>query len=327
MPDARLFVDVDSIETGEDFAEAIYEAIDSCRVLVVLIGPKWATLLDEEGRRRLDDPGDYVRFEVRVALQRGILVIPVLVDGAKPLRHQQLPSDLRQLARLNALELSHTRYDYDVTRLVELIQGTLASASSNVHQSIAMANAEIRAEKSSLRAQFATYPPQLLALWKAQYRARDLMPYRSLAGDAPLLSTLYIEQAVEGKTKEYRSSPRPQSIAEALAIHRHILIIGDPGSGKSTSLYQLAAQAAAWWTGNTSKPILDPSDAPSGLTVPVRVSAQALIGNSLSYAIKKSVMEDLAEYLDLPVLSADIFAQEPLPSIPWLIMIDGIMRY
>jgi hypothetical protein len=126
IPDVHVFMDLDSIEAGVDFAEAIREAIDSCAVLVALIGQKWATLADEEGHRRIDNPDDFVRFEVQAALERGVRVIPVLVDGAKPLRQQQLPSELQKLARLNALELSYSRYQYDADRLLDLIRRVLA---------------------------------------------------------------------------------------------------------------------------------------------------------------------------------------------------------
>ena len=98
VPDARVFVDLDSIEAGLDFAEVIRQAIDSCAVLVALIGRQWLTLTDEEGHRRLDNPDDLVRFEVQTALDRGVRVIPVLVDGARPLRQHELPTDLSKLA-------------------------------------------------------------------------------------------------------------------------------------------------------------------------------------------------------------------------------------
>lgn len=126
IPDVHVFMDLDSIEAGVDFAEAIREAIDSCAVLVALIGRQWATLADEEGHRRIDNPDDFVRFEVQAALERGVRLIPVLVDGARPLRQQQLPSELQKLARLNALELSYSRYQYDADRLLDLIRRVLA---------------------------------------------------------------------------------------------------------------------------------------------------------------------------------------------------------
>ena len=64
----------------------------------------------------------------RQRLKRGVRVIPVLVDGARPLRQQQLPAELHKLARLNALELSYGRYQYDSGRLLDLIQRVLAAA-------------------------------------------------------------------------------------------------------------------------------------------------------------------------------------------------------
>jgi hypothetical protein len=128
FPDAQVFMDLDSIEAGLDFADVIGEAVDSCALFVALIGRQWATLADDAGNRRLDDPDDFVRFEVQAALERGVRVIPVLVDGAAPLRLQQLPSELHKLARLNAFELSYGRYQYDAERLIDLIQRVLAEA-------------------------------------------------------------------------------------------------------------------------------------------------------------------------------------------------------
>jgi TIR domain len=128
FPDTQVFMDLDSIEAGRDFAEVIAQAVRSCAVLVALIGPQWATITDEQGHRRLDAPHDYVRFEVRTALERDVRVIPVLVDGARPLRQEQLPKRLRKLARLNAHTLSLDHYEYDATRLLDLIQRVLAEA-------------------------------------------------------------------------------------------------------------------------------------------------------------------------------------------------------
>jgi hypothetical protein len=123
-------MDLDSIEGGADFAEVIQEAVESSGVLVALIGRQWATIADEGGRRRLDDPNDFVRFELRTALERGVRVIPVLVDGTKPVRQEQLPDDLAVLVRLNALDLGYARFDDDMGRLLKQIQPLLAPAAS-----------------------------------------------------------------------------------------------------------------------------------------------------------------------------------------------------
>ena len=128
FPHAPVFMDLDSIEGGVDFTEAIKSGLDSCAVLVALIGAKWLTVTDADGRRRIDDPDDLVRYEIRTALKLGVRVIPVLVDGAKALQPKQLPGDLQRLARLNALEMSYTRLDHDATRLAGVIDRVLEAA-------------------------------------------------------------------------------------------------------------------------------------------------------------------------------------------------------
>jgi TIR domain len=129
LPHTPVFMDLDSIEAGTDFAEAIKAGVGSCRVLIALIGPRWltATATGSRRRRRLDDPGDYVRFEIRTALERRARVIPVLVDGATMPDRRQLPDDLAPLARLNALPISYDRYEYDEGRLITAIQKLLAA--------------------------------------------------------------------------------------------------------------------------------------------------------------------------------------------------------
>jgi hypothetical protein len=65
----RVFIDVEAIEPGADFGEALVRAVAACRVLVVVIGPAWLSAVDEQGRRRIDDPDDWVRLEVGAALR------------------------------------------------------------------------------------------------------------------------------------------------------------------------------------------------------------------------------------------------------------------
>lgn len=121
----RVFMDVDTLDPGVDFVDAIEQAVGSCEVLIVLIGHEWLSRKDAAGQRRLDDPGDFVRLEVATALERKIRVIPVLVQGASMPRAEQLPPDLAKLARRNAIELSDARWAYDVDRLISTIAEVL----------------------------------------------------------------------------------------------------------------------------------------------------------------------------------------------------------
>jgi TIR domain len=122
----QVFRDVDDIPLGANFPDVIAKAVASCDVLLALIGSQWMTITDEEGKRRLDDPNDFVRLEIEAALQRDVLVIPILVRGAKMPRAGQLPGSLAELVHRNALELSSTSFDFDTGRLLEVLDETLA---------------------------------------------------------------------------------------------------------------------------------------------------------------------------------------------------------
>ena len=151
FPEARVFMDLDSIERGPDFHGDIREAVVSCVMLVVVIGRQWRTLADEGGHQRLGNQDDWVRFEVQAALESGMWVIPVLVDGAEPLREQQLPPELRTLARLHALELRSGRYECDADRLFDLIQRVLAAASGIACQPFPTANVAVSTTPQDVR--------------------------------------------------------------------------------------------------------------------------------------------------------------------------------
>jgi hypothetical protein len=91
----KIFVDVDKIRNFENFETNIFAAIDRSDVFVPVIGRRWLELADEAGQRRLDDPGDYVRREMARALDRGIRVLPVLVEDAMMPTAEQLPQEQR----------------------------------------------------------------------------------------------------------------------------------------------------------------------------------------------------------------------------------------
>jgi hypothetical protein len=122
----QVFKDVDSIQLGDDFVEVITRAVGSCDVLLALIGDQWLTISDEHGRRRLDNPDDFVRLEIEAALTRKVRVIPILVDGAGMPRADELPESLAKLVRRQALELSPSRFEFDTSRLLKVLDWTLA---------------------------------------------------------------------------------------------------------------------------------------------------------------------------------------------------------
>jgi formylglycine-generating enzyme required for sulfatase activity len=146
----NVFMDIDTIEPGLDFVEAIEQAVGSCDALIALIGKQWLTITDDAGRR-LDNPEDSVRLEIAAALARNIRVIPALVEGARMPRSTDLPDVLSRLARRNAIEISDTRFHYDVDRLIEVLDKALGAVKSA---------ADERGEASSARTALTSPQPR-----------------------------------------------------------------------------------------------------------------------------------------------------------------------
>ena len=62
--DDLVFLDSVSIEAGADFADEILGRVRSTQVLLAVVGPRWLTAADPSGRRRIDDPDDWIRREL-----------------------------------------------------------------------------------------------------------------------------------------------------------------------------------------------------------------------------------------------------------------------
>lgn len=119
----NIFMDIDTIEPGEDFRKVVNNAVGSCDVVLVMIGKQWLTVASEQGERRLDNPRDWVRMEVSSALTNTqTRVIPVLVRGASMPGDNELPADLKELSWRNAIELSDSRFQHDANKLIEVIE-------------------------------------------------------------------------------------------------------------------------------------------------------------------------------------------------------------
>lgn len=119
--DESVFLDVETIEAGLDFIQAIEKALSSCKVLIAMIGPHWATIKDPKGNLRLFNEDDFIRIEISAALKRDIRVIPVLVNGAMMPSPEDLPEDLQGLTRRHAQELSSSRWKYDSDQLTSVL--------------------------------------------------------------------------------------------------------------------------------------------------------------------------------------------------------------
>jgi hypothetical protein len=112
------------IQPGDDFRGVIKANVSRCNVVLVVIGSKWLTVTEanDPSLRRLDNPDDWVRYEIETGLQTpGTRVIPVLVQNASMPTPDDLPPSLRELAFKNAIQVRDDR-DFD-SDMAQLIQG------------------------------------------------------------------------------------------------------------------------------------------------------------------------------------------------------------
>src|SRR4030095_10774502 len=112
------------IPLGLDFKQYLGREVGKCDVLLAIIGDKWLDTKDSDGKRRLDDPSDFVRIEIESALQRKIPVIPLLVDGAHMPSEVELPDGLKKLVYRNGIMI---RPDPDFHRDMDRLISSLNS--------------------------------------------------------------------------------------------------------------------------------------------------------------------------------------------------------
>ena len=123
--ESKIFIDVDKIKPGHFFEEKIFSVIENCQFFLAIIGPKWLYIKNDRGQLRLNDKNDFVRREISVGLSSSVSVIPVLVGGAKMPRVNELPSAIKNLARLNAFSIDSTRFGYDANYLVDFLKNEI----------------------------------------------------------------------------------------------------------------------------------------------------------------------------------------------------------
>ncbi len=124
--DDHVFMDVTSIQPGQDFREVMLAAAGQSTVLLVIIGSDWLDITDKNHRRRLENPGDPVRVEIQTALDRKITIVPVLIDSAPmPARHR-LPRKLQPLAQCHAIRVRHESFRSDTQRLIKSLRHHLS---------------------------------------------------------------------------------------------------------------------------------------------------------------------------------------------------------
>jgi hypothetical protein len=244
---SQIFKDVDSIELGDDFVEVITSAVGACDVLLAVIGQEWLTITDEHGRRRLDNPDDFVRLEIEAALSRRVRVIPILVDGARMPRADELPESLATLERRQALELSPARFTFDTGRLLKVLDRTLAELRTAQDSAASMGESAEKAPEPS-----ATKQPKAPEVWERHE-------------PSPALSSSLVTSAAPApadRSKPPDRGTRPltgveQRAAPQARVDRRLLVAGQVAILGAALLIAGLFPAYEWtdslWTGRTDR--------------------------------------------------------------------------
>lgn len=119
---SAAFIDTDAIRIGDEWPARIDNALREASVLIAVIGPNWLHLADEDGRRRLDLPDDWVCNEIKYAIDHRLVVIPLLVSRAQLPKRSALPPQIASLSNYQAFELRDTYWDTDVNQLLSRLE-------------------------------------------------------------------------------------------------------------------------------------------------------------------------------------------------------------
>lgn len=121
-----VFLDVHSISSGSNWNDTIRNALLIANVVLVIIGQRWMNSVDASGTIRLFEKDDYVRLEIRTALETGCRIIPVLLNGISMPSRALLPEDIQGLAMLQAASVHHATFERDIAELTATITSHLA---------------------------------------------------------------------------------------------------------------------------------------------------------------------------------------------------------
>jgi hypothetical protein len=264
-----VFMDVSGIEPGIDFRRAIEKQTESCGVLLALIGRNWLTITNPDGTRRLDDSNDVVRFETASALRRDIPVIPVLVQGARMPRAEDLPDDLKDLAFRNSVEITHARWDSDMQLLIKALQPHVQRAGPAQTEG---AHRE-GARRSAAVPEVPSYP--------ASPSAPQSLPQRERKWGAPLIALAALLVLGGGWMVYDRFRENERQLAKAVAEQR--------AAAEKAAAEQGAAQKAA-----TERAAAEQAKAAAAEHAAAKKAAAERASNERAEAARKAMAEKTA---------------------------------
>jgi len=138
---SSVYRDFNSVKLGENYMTSIQKALNSADVLVVIVANNF--MVAEQGGNgypRIWNPSDLVRLEIETAIERGVLLVPVLAENTRMPSLEQLPPSLHPMANTNGLQLRYDRLPEDSQRLIALVQERLEGSSRKRKKGTAKSN-------------------------------------------------------------------------------------------------------------------------------------------------------------------------------------------
>jgi len=123
----RIFIDLKGLDGAPDWLHELERQVASSDAMISIICRDWVEVRDGDGKRRIDNDKDFVRFELAEAFRRNIPVIPVLVDGARMPKGSELPDNLLYLTRPQAELLRAESFDADCVKIAKRVQAEIAA--------------------------------------------------------------------------------------------------------------------------------------------------------------------------------------------------------
>jgi len=117
----HVIMDSPPVRVGVAGSTAAEPQLDNAAAVVVLIGTDWLDSGRSPKRSRQRRANDFIDDEIAAALERDLLVIPVLLDDAEMPTHAQLPPAIQPLADLRPISLRFSSWDRDVYRLASIL--------------------------------------------------------------------------------------------------------------------------------------------------------------------------------------------------------------
>lgn len=139
--DKEVFMDIEGLDAGEDFVDGLAKTVSLADVMIVMIGRDWLNIRDSEGNQRLFKDDDFVRIEIASAISQGKKILPVLLEGTQMPDAADLPDDMKDLARRNAVDLRLNRIEDDARVIAEALRKLVPSKSISQRQMIMTATA------------------------------------------------------------------------------------------------------------------------------------------------------------------------------------------